>query len=425
MLMPDEIEPDEGRHLSKPTEVELRAALDAMQQLAAGEITVQDPAFSDLSIPFWTKDARGRYLSCNAAYERLTGNKTDCLLGKTDFQITPKHLAQISHRQDLQTLTSTNPLTFDIALPLDSQTGKSQGKVSKVAYRNDAGMVCGLAALAHHSDMTYMGLMSLPKEQPTEQTVEKAEDTQDFELNDFALAVAPYLDVFKHGGPAFGVAILSLETRKSDEPLFTNIVPFPVLRALMERLRSKLSGRGIAYVVATDRIAIILPNMSRSNVARNIANEMSAESTYPVDIANNLYQVVARTGVTLVQTGDASADALMVRALPPGAGKAITAPIFSIGTGATDVSTHQPSSEYELEADMASGIDRFEFIAYFQPKMDLATQNVVGQRRLCDGNTPNADLSRHRCSSPWPNRSVCRRRSIRKSGANRWTSFRS
>ena len=378
--------------MNEPTEDELRTALRAMQRLASGEITVHDPAFSALSIPFWTKDTRGRYLSCNSAYERLTGNKTDGLIGKTDFQITPKYLAQISQRQDLQTLTAADLLTFDIALPLDSQTGKSQGKVTKTAFRNENGTVCGLAALAHHSDMTYMGLMSVPVEQEPQQAQDQSESGQGFELTDFALAVAPYLDVFKHGGPAFGLVVLALQTRKSDAFSLTNSVPFPVLRALTERLRSKLSGRGIAYVVAADRIAIILPNVSRENVAVNIANEMCAESMYPFDVADNLYQVAAKSGTTLVQPGDATADTLMARAFPSGAGGLPAVSMFKVGSGGTDISIHQPTSEYELETDMAAGIDRLEFIAYFQPKMDLATQNVVGAEALVRWKHPKRGL---------------------------------
>lgn len=54
--------------------------------------------------PVFFKDAQGRYLGCNKAFERFLGISRDELIGKTVFDIAPAHLAEVYHRADMDLL---------------------------------------------------------------------------------------------------------------------------------------------------------------------------------------------------------------------------------------------------------------------------------------------------------------------------------
>ncbi len=54
--------------------------------------------------PVFFKDAQGRYLGCNKAFEGYIGIPKDDLIGKTVFDVAPADLAEIYHRSDMDLL---------------------------------------------------------------------------------------------------------------------------------------------------------------------------------------------------------------------------------------------------------------------------------------------------------------------------------
>jgi PAS domain S-box-containing protein len=52
-------------------------------------------------VPVFYKDAEGRYLGCNKAFEEFTGCSRHGILGKSVFDIAPRHLAEGYHKADL------------------------------------------------------------------------------------------------------------------------------------------------------------------------------------------------------------------------------------------------------------------------------------------------------------------------------------
>jgi len=59
--------------------------------------------------PIYYKDAEGRYLGCNAAFEAYCGLSRETLLGKTAYEIWPKDLADSYHASDLDVLKKPGP----------------------------------------------------------------------------------------------------------------------------------------------------------------------------------------------------------------------------------------------------------------------------------------------------------------------------
>lgn len=72
-----------------------RALLAAMPEgaLLGGDVRLQ-ALFDVIPNPFFVKDAAGRYLGCNSAFERYLGLTRDQILGKTVYDISPWDLAE-------------------------------------------------------------------------------------------------------------------------------------------------------------------------------------------------------------------------------------------------------------------------------------------------------------------------------------------
>ena len=59
--------------------------------------------------PIYYKDAKGRYLGCNAAFEAYVGRSREALLGKTAYDIWPKDLADSYSASDIDVLKMPGP----------------------------------------------------------------------------------------------------------------------------------------------------------------------------------------------------------------------------------------------------------------------------------------------------------------------------
>jgi nitrogen fixation negative regulator NifL len=66
--------------------------------------------------PIFYKDANGKYLGCNRAYESFIGLPRERLVGKSVFDIAPPHLAEIYHRADLELFQKQGVQTYESAV---------------------------------------------------------------------------------------------------------------------------------------------------------------------------------------------------------------------------------------------------------------------------------------------------------------------
>ena len=66
--------------------------------------------------PVFYKDAKARYLGCNAAFEELFGMKRDSIIGKTMYDITSKKLADRCHSMDNRTMGESGIQVYDVSV---------------------------------------------------------------------------------------------------------------------------------------------------------------------------------------------------------------------------------------------------------------------------------------------------------------------
>ena len=83
-------------------------------------------------IPLFYKDLDGRYLGCNASFESFNGREAAQIVGKTVFDLSPSHLAQIYHEQDLALMGSAGVQVYD------AQVKDASGRMHDVVFHKAA-----------------------------------------------------------------------------------------------------------------------------------------------------------------------------------------------------------------------------------------------------------------------------------------------
>ncbi len=115
---------------------ELRTQLSFSQQLLEA---IPNPVFF--------KDASGRYLGCNRAFEEYVGKPRDELVGRTVFDILPEDLADASHVADRNLLEQPGAQMYEASAGAGRDGRRRDVIVNKATFYDPSGSVAGLVGV--------------------------------------------------------------------------------------------------------------------------------------------------------------------------------------------------------------------------------------------------------------------------------------
>lgn len=98
--------------------------------------------------PVWMKDAAGRYLACNAAFERLYGAPEARILDRTDHDFVAPDQANFFREHDRAALAAEAPLTNEEWLTYATDRRRFLSETTKVAVRDKEGLAMGVLGMA-------------------------------------------------------------------------------------------------------------------------------------------------------------------------------------------------------------------------------------------------------------------------------------
>lgn len=97
-------------------------------------------------IQFWIKDAEGRFQACNRAFAAHFGlSRPEDLQGRTDFDVSPQHLAREYVADDSAVMKSGKPLQEKLELVRERDGSTHWYATSKVPLRDPGGAIQGTA----------------------------------------------------------------------------------------------------------------------------------------------------------------------------------------------------------------------------------------------------------------------------------------
>ncbi|UCD24200.1 MAG: PAS domain-containing protein [Gemmatimonadota bacterium] len=114
-------------------------------ELATSEIRLQSIVDNTTSV-IYLKDLEGYYFTINRQYERLFHVTRQEILGRTDYEIFPKAVADVLHENDKRVIEAREPIEFEEVVPQDD--GLHTYISIKFPLRDTAGTiyaVCGIS----------------------------------------------------------------------------------------------------------------------------------------------------------------------------------------------------------------------------------------------------------------------------------------
>ena len=126
----------EAMGLAKQATRELRTQLSFTQQLIEA-----------LPNPVFSKDAQGRYLGCNRAFEDYVGVPRASLVGKTVTEVLPAEVAERAQREDENLIANPGSRTYESTARYAKDGLPHEVLVSKATFFGPAGEVAGLVGV--------------------------------------------------------------------------------------------------------------------------------------------------------------------------------------------------------------------------------------------------------------------------------------
>lgn len=127
--------------------MDMSALLSPRPALRAVDLPALESLFDALNeVAFFVKDREGRYLSVNNTLVRRCGLRSKAeIIGKTALEVHPRPLAQTYMEQDRQVIDSGTALSKHLELHLYPTRNRGWCLTNKIALRDDAGAIIGLA----------------------------------------------------------------------------------------------------------------------------------------------------------------------------------------------------------------------------------------------------------------------------------------
>jgi len=256
--------------------------------------------------PIFFKDAEGRYLGVNRAWERFFGISREKFVGKSVFELYPDEpdLAQRHHAKDAELFASPGSQSYEAAIR------DAQGKVRNTIYNK---------ATFNRSDGTVAGLIGTITDITEQRRVE--EQVRHMAHHDALTQLPNRLLLQDRIGQAIARA------RRNDEVLallFIDLDRFKMINdslghAVGDRLLQEVAARLRGCTRAADTVAriggdefvVLLGDLDRPETARHVAQKVLKSLSEPLVLDGHNLQVTPSIGISAYPRDGEDVDTLM------------------------------------------------------------------------------------------------------------------
>jgi len=220
-----------------------------------------------IPIPLFVKDIQGKYLTCNKAYEKISGKNRHEMIGKTTYDLWPQAQADIFFSKDQDLFDNPGQQKYEADIS-ESFGKKCIVQFDKVTFKNESGKIIGLlGAIFDITDRKLMEekLIFLGNHDPLTELPNRRQLIHDYEHEskranryDRKLALF-YLDLNKF--------------KKINDNL-GHEVGDALLQFVAERIKSKLRENEVVYRVGGDEFCILVPEFSSKKQLKVLAERV-------------------------------------------------------------------------------------------------------------------------------------------------------
>jgi diguanylate cyclase (GGDEF)-like protein len=190
-------------------------------------------------------------------------------------------------------------------------------------------------------------------------------------------------------GELVGVILLDLDRFKEINDTLGHHRGDEVLVQISERLARRLRAADSVARLGGDEFVLIVPDITDSDAALALGAELDALLQQPFAVGGFDLDVRASIGIALYPEHGVDPDVLLQRA---------DVAMYVAKAAHSGCELYRPEHDQysaerlELAADVRRGLDAGEFVAYYQPKLDLRTGEVIGAESLVRWQHPERGL---------------------------------
>ena len=329
-------------------------------------------------------DARdARFYLFNRAYEELTGDARDSLIGKTVDQLYPADRAALIINADNEAMRSGHVIEVQEHAIQTARNGTRLVTGKKTVIRNVDGKPQYLLTVL--DDVT-------ERRQAQQRIAYLAHNDSLTDLPNRATFVE-YLDTTlvdaAGSGEPFAILCVDLDHFKEANDIYGHLIGDRLLREAARRLYAAARGQFLARV-GGDEFTLVLTHGAQPEGALALGERLLAAFKPAFDIDGQQMQIGLTIGGAIYPAdGDsatiliANADAALYRAKAEARG---SLRLFDARLGA------QLHERRDLQADLQGAIARDEFFLHYQPQLKVSTGEITGFESLVRWQCPKRGL---------------------------------
>jgi len=187
-------------------------------------------------------------------------------------------------------------------------------------------------------------------------------------------------------GPRTGDQLLCAVAQRMEQVLAeTEVAGWQRVRSAdMRTAMARIAGNGYAALLPN------LHNMAKLEKATGVARELLAALAEPFDIGEQQVPITASIGIALYPDDGEDADMLMKNAeTAMYQAKHQGGVAYEFFSGEMKARAHERLS---MESQLRRAVERDELVLYFQPKVDISTQRIIGAEALLRWRRPEIGI---------------------------------
>ena len=333
----------------------------------------------------FVKDAQSRFVINNVEHAHALGAPEEELVGKTDFDVFPRGLAERYYADEQEVVRSGRPL-IDREEPITDSGGNDRWlSTTKVPLRDGEGRISGLVGISR--DITERKALE-------EQLRHRAFHDPLTGLPNRALL----LDRLEHAlarsgrmGEQVAVLFVDLDDLKGVNDSLGHEMGNRLLVEVAGRLASCVRPGDTVARIFGDEFAVLLEAPTSMEDARRVAQRITERVRAPLVLDGREVFVSSSVGVVAGDPAreDRPKDVLRRADLAMYAAKSRGKDRSEVFNPSMDI---RASERMELENDLRGAIEREEFEVHYQPLVDLRTGGIEGLEALVRWRHPERGL---------------------------------
>ena len=320
----------------------------------------------------YIKDLEGRHLLANREFERVVGKPLDSILGKTDYELFSREVADLCRTEDSEVLKNGTNVQFEEEIEIN---GENRVFLSlKFPLMDEMGNSYAVGGILTDISSRKVAEEKMERMATYDSVTELPNRSLLMALLEHALAVS------SRDGSKNAVLFLDLDNFKTINDSLGHHVGDQLLKGVAERLQTCMRKQDTVARMGGDEFVVLLQNIQHPEEAAEVSKKIIEVLETPVSIDDRDVFISPSIGIAISPENGRDAQALLRNA--------DTAMYHAKDKGRntfqffTEEMNQRVLQRMETEKELRIALKQGDIKPYYQPKVDSKTGRIIGVEAL-------------------------------------------